>query len=80
MAGAAFIAYAMYVESTRCRICCMKYNHHKLNCPNSERYSSKPVIRMTKNHEVWVTCKDCLVCFDAREHGYTCPYCHTDNK
>ena len=79
MFSAALAAYAMYVESTRCKICSMKYNHHKLSCPKNNIYYKGKSFSV-KNHEAWVTCKDCLMCFDARECGYTCPYCHTDNK
>lgn len=80
LAGAALIAYAIYAETTKCKICSMKYGHHKISCPKNERYSGQRMLYVKRNHEVWVTCKECIVCFDARDHGYTCPYCNTDNK
>lgn len=77
LVGCALISYAIYVESTRCKMCGMKYNHHRPGCYKSKTTTMRRVI---KNHEVWVTCKNCIICFDAREHGYECPYCHTNNK
>ena len=79
-ASAVLIAYAIYVETTKCKICSMKYGHHKLSCPKNERYLG-PVNRNTiKNHETWITCNECVMSFDVRQHGYICPYCHNDNK
>jgi len=78
--SAVLIAYAIHVETTKCKICSMKYGHHKLSCPKNERYSGLVRRSVIKNHEAWVTCKECMICFDARQHGYDCPYCHTNNK
>ena len=74
--GAGLCAYAIYVETTKCKMCNMKYGYHKPGC---YRNKDKRIRKVFSNHEAWVTCKNCIICFDAREHGYTCPYCHTEN-
>ena len=78
--SAVLIAYAIYVETTKCKVCSMKYGHHKLSCPKNHRYMGQPFIYAKRNHEAWITCKECMICFDARQHGYDCPYCHTNNR
>lgn len=74
--GCVLIAYGIYAETTKCKMCGMKYDHHRIGCYKNKKTNMRRVI---KNHEVWVTCKECVMCFDVREHGYTCPYCHTSN-
>ena len=78
--GMILCVYAIYVETTKCKICNMKYNHHRISCPKNERYLGQPMLYVKRNHETWITCKECVMCFDARQHGYDCPYCHTNNK
>jgi hypothetical protein len=78
--GLILCAYALYLETTKCKLCSMKYNNHKTSCPKNEKYMGQFKLNGKRNHESWVTCKECLMCFDARHHGYDCPYCHTNNR
>lgn len=76
--GIILCAYAIYLEATKCKICGLKRGAHKFSCMYNRKSTKR--YKAFLNHEVWVTCKQCFICFDAKEHGYNCPYCHTDNK
>lgn len=78
--GCMLITYAIYLQSTKCNVCQTTHGYHKLNCSKNKMYSRKSILYIKRNHEVWITCVECLVCFDARHHGHTCPYCNTNNK
>jgi len=40
----------------------------------------RKLIQRIFNHEMWIDCKNCLLSYDLRRHGFTCPECKHNNK